>query len=141
MAEAVHDYGAKIGVQLMVGTGRIASPDLLRAGRAVGPSPLPCYWEPSVMTRELTIEEIEQLVQAFEVSARVLSTAGIDIIELNCHDGFLIDEFMSTLWNKRRDKYGGDLDGRLRFLLEAIESVKRGAGADFPVIVRFPLTH
>ena len=48
---------------------------------------------------------------------------------------------MTALWNKRTDKYGGDLDGRLRLPLELVEATKRGAGDDFPVSYRYGLTH
>ena len=48
---------------------------------------------------------------------------------------------MTALWNKRTDKYGGDLDGRLRFPIEIIGAVKRGAGQDFPVIFRYGTKH
>jgi len=49
--------------------------------------------------------------------------------------------FMTSLWNRRMDKYGGDLDGRLRLAVELVAAVKRGAGADFPVLFKYPLTH
>jgi len=141
LAEAAHDYGAKVAVQLTAGLGRIAGDVSLREESAVAPSALPCFWDPSITARELTIEEIERLVQAFGFAAEILSTAGIDAIELHGHDGYLFDEFMTVLWNKRTDKYGGDLEGRLRFSLEVIEAIKKRAGADFPIIYRFGLKH
>ena len=135
LAEAVHDYGAKIAFQVFAGPGRIAD-----AG-AVAPSALPCFRDPNITARELATEEVEQLAQSFQFSAEMLRGAGIDAVDLNCHAGYLVDEFMTALWNKRSDKYGGDLEGRLRFPLEIIEAIKRGAGADFPIIFRFGLTH
>ncbi|MFC1956280.1 FAD-dependent oxidoreductase [Chloroflexota bacterium] len=141
LAEAVHDYGAKVAVQLSAGLGRVTFPTTLMIAGAVAPSALPAYWDPSVITRELRTDEIERLVHAFEVSAGILRIAGIDAVELHAHEGYLFDQFMTTLWNKRRDKYGGDLDNRLRFPLEVIEAIKRGAGADFPIIFRFGLKH
>ncbi len=141
MAEAVHDYRAKVAVQLTAGVGRVAGLDLLRSGGVVAPSPLPCFWNPNVTTRELTTEEVERLVQSFERAAEVLRTAGIDAIELHGHEGYLFDQFLTPLWNKRSDKYGGDLEGRLRFPLEVIKAIKRGTGADFPIIYRLGLKH
>jgi len=140
LAETAHDYGAKVAVQLTAGFGRVARTDIFKS-RPVAPSALPCFGDPSITARELTTEEVEQLVQAFEFAAEMLSTAGIDAIELHGHEGYLFDQFKTALWNKRTDKYGGDLESRLRFPLEAIEAVKRGAGADFPIIYRFGLTH
>jgi 2-enoate reductase len=94
-----------------------------------------------VTTRELTREDIEHLVQSFEVGAETVKTAGVDAIELNFHAGYLGDEFMTALWNMRTDRYGGNLEGRLRFPLEIIAATKRGAGADFPIIFKFGLSH
>ena len=140
-ADTVHDYGAKVCVQLTAGVGRVAGPSYLQDVEPVAPSALSCYWDPDRMARELTLKEIEHLVHSFEFAAGVLSEAGIDAIELHGHEGYLFDQFKSALWNKRTDKYGGDLEGRLRFSTEIIEAIKRGAGADFPIIYRFGLEH
>jgi 2-enoate reductase len=160
LAEAVHDYGAKVCVQLTPGLGRIPTPKLwLPYGGLVGPSPLPSFRDPNgqlpvlgpgrypargekyITTRELTTGEIEELVRDFEFSAKIIRLADIDAIEIHSHQGYLLDEFLTALWNKRTDKYGGDLDGRLRLALELVEAVKRGAGPDFPTLFKFPLTH
>jgi len=140
LAETAHDYGTKVAVQLTAGFGRVARTNVFRS-RLVAPSALPCFWDPSITARELTTEEVERLVQAFGFAAEMLVTAGIDAIELHGHEGYLFDQFQTALWNKRTDKYGGNLESRLRFPLEAIEAVKKGAGADFPIIYRFGLTH
>jgi len=160
LAEAVHDYGAKVCVQLSPGLGRIPSsnPNLPNGG-LVAPSPLPSFRsrngempkigpgrypaqpENYVITRELTTEEIEQLVKDFEFSARIIRDADIDAIEIHGHQGYLLDEFTTAIWNKRTDKYGGDLNGRLRLGLELIGAIRKGAGPDFPIIYRYPLTH
>ena len=160
LAEAAHDHGAKVCVQLSPGLGRIPVPRPgLPHGGLVGPSPLPSFRDPNgnmprlgpgrypaeaedhVITRELSLEEIEQMVTDFEFSARIIRLADIDAIEIHGHQGYLLDQFLTPLWNKRTDKYGGDLEGRLRLGLELIEAAKRGAGADFPILFKFPLTH
>ena len=141
LAEAVHDYGAKVSLQVNPGQGRNIRAEILRNAGAVAPSPLPAFADPSVVARELATEEVEQLTHAFHFIAEVIRSAGIDAIEINAHAGYLCDEFLTTLWNKRTDKYGGKLDGRMRFLLEIIENLKKGAGADFPIIVKYGLTH
>ena len=160
LAEAVHDYGAKVCVQLSPGLGRIPTPKpSLPYGGLVGPSPFPSFRDPSgqlpalgpdrypaqgerhVIIRELTIQEIEELIKDFEFSSKIIRLADIDAIEIHGHQGYLLDMFMTSLWNRRTDKYGGDLDGRLRLALELVAAVKRGAGADFPVLFKYPLTH
>ena len=160
LAEAVHDYGAKICVQLTIGIGRIPVPNPnLPHGGLVAPSPLPSFRGPDgelprigpgrypaqgerhVTTRELTIEEIEELVRDYEFSARIIALSGMDAIEIHAHQGYLLDEFMTALWNKRTDRYGGDLEGRMRLPLELVQAVRKGAGPDFPILYKYPLTH
>jgi len=142
VAEACHDYGAKICIQLTPGLGRIQPPNpaLPHAG-LISCSPLPNFHDPSFTCRELTIAEIEQLVEDYELSCSIIAQSGIDAIEIHAHQGYLIDEFVTAIWNKRTDKYGGDFEGRLRFPLEIIAAARRGAGADFPIIYRYGLTH
>jgi 2-enoate reductase len=160
IAEAIHDYGAKICVQLSIGLGRIPAPNPdLPHGGLVSPSPLPSFRDPDgqpprvapgrypaqgerhVITRGLKTEEIEELVRDFEFSARIIALAGVDAIEIHAHQGYLLDEFMTSLWNRRTDSYGGDLNGRLRLALELVGAVRRAAGPDYPVLFKYPLTH
>ena len=141
LTEAVHDYGTKIGAQLTAGYGRIARQEVVSSGWAVSPSVQPCLCDASIMTRELDIEDIERLVKAFGVAAPIVKAAGFDAIELHGHEGYLIDQFMTPCWNRRRDKYGGDLGGRLRFPLEIISSIRKAIGPDFPLIFRMAGRH
>jgi len=160
LADAVHDYGAKICIQLSPGLGRIPPPKPnLPNGGLVAPSQLPSIRshdgkmpriapgrypaqpENYVITRELTTEEIDQLIKDYEFSAEVIKDAGIDAIEIHGHQGYLLDEFMTALWNKRTDKYGGSLEGRLRLPIELIKAIRRAAGAEFPIIFRYAITH
>ena len=142
LADAIHDYGAKLSLSLTGGYGRVISRKIFSAAiQPVGPSPLPWLWDNSIVTRELTIPEIETIVKGFELAAERVKRAGVDAIEIHGHEGYLIDQFMTALWNKRTDDYGGDLDGRLRFPVEIIEAIKRGAGSDFPVIFRYGGKH
>lgn len=144
LADGVHDYGAKVALQLSAGEGRVRSrKELMEIGNKppIAPSTQPCFVDPNVMANELTLKEIEHLIQAFGYAARIAKAAGMDAIELNCHGGYLFDQFQTALWNKRTDQYGGDLEARLRFLLEVIEKIKTVCGPDFPIIVKFGLTH
>ena len=141
LANAVHDYGAKLSVSLTGGYGRVISKKVFGlAKEPLAPSPVPWLWDSSVTTRELTTAEIETIVKGFESAAERVRMADVDAVEIHGHEGYLIDQFMTALWNKRTDKYGGNLEGRLRFPIEIIEAVKRGAGRDFPVIFRYGAT-
>ena len=142
LAEAVHHYGAKIFVQLTAGFGRVLGSGLIDlVGRPVSSSALPTFWNPRISTRALRTEEVEHIVAAFGKAARVLAEAGIDGIHLHGHEGYLFDQFASACWNKRQDKYGGSLEGRLRFPMETLRSIKKAVGEHYPVIYQLGLKH
>lgn len=143
LAEGVHGYGARIAIQLTAGFGRVLDPHIVGplGIETTGPSPMPNVWDLGVITRELAAEEIERIVESCGTAAGMIKAAGIDAIELHGHEGYLLDQFMTSLWNKRTDKYGGDLSGRLRFPLEIIKVIKEKAGENFPVIYRYAIDH
>jgi 2-enoate reductase len=144
LADAVHDYGAKIAIQLTAGVGRVLPVHFIEAMKPlqpVAPSAQPCFSNPNVTARALTLEELGELVAAFGFAAKLLVSAGVDAIELHGHAGYLIDQFMTSIWNRRKDRYGGDLEGRLRFPLEIIEAIKSSAGRDFPLIFKHAVKH
>lgn len=129
LAQAVHACSAKIALQLFH-SGRRAGDVPIPAG----PSPIPYLGGPPVC--ELTIEEIEGLVEAFAAGAKRAREVGVDAIELHCTHGYLISQFLSPLTNKRTDRYGGTLENRMRFGLETMAEIKKVAVSDFPVICR-----
>jgi 2-enoate reductase len=107
----------------------------------VSASAVPNYHNPEVMCRPLKIEEIEKIVKAFGDAAAILVSAGIDGIELHGHEGYLLDQFTTAIWNQRTDKYGGDLSKRLTLPIEVLREIKSRVGEDFPVQYRFGLKH
>jgi len=140
LAEAVHSLGTKIFVQLTAGFGRVMGRIRLE-GQPVSASAIPYYWDPSQTCRELKTEEVERLVKAFGRAAEVLADAGIDGVELHGHEGYLFDQFATALWNRRKDKYGGSMEGRLQLAFEVLREIKGRAGQNFPVQYRFGLKH
>jgi 2,4-dienoyl-CoA reductase-like NADH-dependent reductase (Old Yellow Enzyme family) len=86
--------------------------------------------------REITKDEISQIVQAFAKSAVRAKTAGYDGIELHSCHGFLLNEFYSPVTNHRTDEYGGDIRNRIRIHLEIIRSIKEAVGGDYPIFLR-----
>lgn len=142
LAESLHHYGAKVFVQLTAGLGRVMPADFLDAvGTPVSSSVLPVFWKGSMMTRELTAGEIQAIVEAFGVVAGRLARVGIDGVELHGHEGYLFDQFATAAWNRRTDRYGGSVEGRLRFAVEVFNAVKKEAGEGFPVVYQFGLKH
>ncbi|MFH1295885.1 MAG: NAD(P)/FAD-dependent oxidoreductase [Bacteroidota bacterium] len=85
---------------------------------------------------ELTFEEIVQIVKSFGQAAKRAQIADFDMVEIHgCH-GYLISNFLSPRTNRRTDWYGGSLENRMRFLLEAVQEIKSQVGPDYPVCVR-----
>ncbi|MCG6534976.1 MAG: FAD-dependent oxidoreductase, partial [Syntrophales bacterium LBB04] len=101
----------------------------------------PLFWKPEITARELTTEEVDGLVSSFGKAALIAKLGQFDGIELHGHEGYLMDQFTCALWNKRKDKYGGDLMGRMEFVLLIIRVIQETAGADFPIIYRYGLEH
>jgi 2,4-dienoyl-CoA reductase-like NADH-dependent reductase (Old Yellow Enzyme family) len=83
---------------------------------------------PSGNAREIQIEEIETLTEAFGLAARRVIQAGFDGVEIHGAHGFLLNQFYSPLSNHRSDEYGGSLNNRARFPLEVVEKVKKEVG-------------
>ena len=130
MVDELHKYPAKIGMQLLHG-GRQA----FHAER-VAPSPLPSLGVVKGVPRELTHEEVLELISAHGDAARRCQEAGLDFVEIHAAHGYLIGEFLSPLSNCREDDWGGSFANRTRFLLEIITDIKMKCGTDYPVGVR-----
>lgn len=86
--------------------------------------------------RTLTVPQIKKLERQFIAAAGRVKKAGADGVELHASHGYLIQQFLSPWTNRRKDKYGGSLENRMRFLLEIIEGVQKECGPDFPISVR-----
>ena len=137
MTERVHAYGTKIFLQLTMGFGRSGAP-VLMAKPPVSASAVPNYWDPTVTCRELTTEEVETIVKKFAESAQIAKMSGFDGVEIHAvHEGYLLDQFTLSIFNRRTDKYGGDLKGRLTLPCEIVRIIKRTVGEDFPVGLRY----
>lgn len=137
IAERVHMYGAKFGIQLSPGIGRMNWIDPNTPPYSA--SPCPNYYSPDMMCRELPTDGVKRLVKAMGESAKLAKDAGVDIIEIHAYGGYLIDQFTSAKWNKRTDEYGGSFANRQRFLFEIIEEVRRTCGRDYPIAVKMTL--
>lgn len=140
--EAVHAYGAKTIMQLSHGgrrAGRVGKSGYLEVTRGkipVAPSSIPHPAPGFVVPYELTKEQIEQVVDKFGQGARRAIEAGFDAVGLHCAHMYLCGEFLSPWANKRTDEYGGNLEGRLKFVLEIIARIRKEIGDDYPIIVR-----
>jgi 2,4-dienoyl-CoA reductase-like NADH-dependent reductase (Old Yellow Enzyme family)/thioredoxin reductase len=133
LTEAVHSYGAKIAVQLYHAGRQTTSK--VTGMSIVAPSPIPCPVKQE-MPKELSVDEIKELVEAFGQAARRAKEAGFDAIEIHGAHGYLLNQFLSPYSNKRTDEYGGTFENRMKFPLEVVRRVKEEVGENLAVIYR-----
>jgi 2,4-dienoyl-CoA reductase (NADPH2) len=132
-ARAVHRHGASIVTQLVhLGREGIGGDSEFAM---VGPSPLASFRTPTI-PHELDHEEVEELIESFVQSSVNLRDLGYDGVELHAAHGYLIAQFLASEANRREDEYGGDLQGRMRFLEQVIAGVRERCGRDFVLGVR-----
>lgn len=138
MNERVHAYDSKIFLQLTGGLGRSALPGFV--SNPIAPSEQENRFDPSMTHREMSKEEIQNLIQKFVMSAAIAKKAGFDGVEIHAvHEGYLLDQFAIALFNKRTDEFGGSLENRLRVSTEIVKGIKKVCGSDFPVSLRYSL--
>ncbi len=136
IVDLCHKNGAKIGIQL-AHAGRKAWSEDNGYGpeEPVAPSAIP-FDEGWKVPHELTVDEIGQIVACFQNAARRAREAGFDIIELHAAHGYLINEFLSPLANHRQDEYGGSRSGRMLFLNQIVDSVRKVWPDASPLFIR-----
>jgi 2,4-dienoyl-CoA reductase-like NADH-dependent reductase (Old Yellow Enzyme family) len=133
LTRAVHDEGGKICIQLVHAGGQT---DTANAGRQpLAPSAVQVDQFPEV-PQELSKEEIAEIVSGFGDAARRAKAFGFDAIQLHGAHGYLINQFLSPLVNRRSDEYGGSIENRCRFLIEVYSTVRHAAGSDYPVLIK-----
>ena len=101
----------------------------------VAPSPI-AFHSGATDPRVLTTGEIADIGGQFAATARMAREAGFKVAQIHAAHGYLLHSFLSPIANHRNDTYGGDLDGRSRFLSEAIDAVRAEWPADLPLFVR-----
>lgn len=133
LTQVVHLEGGKICIQLVHAGGQTTS-------KVAGRPPL----APSAVTVEqfpekpeaLSKQDIDEIVAVFGDSAKRAKAYGFDAVQLHAAHGYLINQFLSPLTNRRTDGYGGTVKNRSRFLLEVYRRVRSEVGHDFPVLVK-----
>ncbi len=152
-----HKTGAKLFVQLTAGFGRsftvssmmemlytnpalrvVSKPFMDLDKITASASPSPNRWSDKVPSREMTKEEIQEFIDSFAKSSKMLKDAGVDGVEVHAvHEGYLLDQFTLKYVNKRTDEYGGSFENRYRFAVEIVKAIKKECGDDFPVSLRY----
>ncbi len=138
LAAAIKEQGARAAIQL-THAGRLALREITGM-QPLAPSAIPMvhfvHGTQAEPPREMTVEEIAELVRSFADAAWRVKKAGFDAVELHAASGYLFAQFLSGASNQRRDAYGGKLENRARFLIETIRAVKEKVGANYPVWCR-----
>lgn len=136
LVRRVHALGARIAIQISH-AGAAAKRDITGT-RPVGPSEvaLPGRRAGEETPAAMTSADIEAVIEAFAEAAVRARKAGFDAVELHGAHGYLLNQFLSPLTNRRTDEYGGDLDGRLRLPLEVVRAVRGRLGPDAVLMYR-----
>jgi 2,4-dienoyl-CoA reductase-like NADH-dependent reductase (Old Yellow Enzyme family) len=130
---AIHAAGGKIAVQLVHAGGQT---NTANAGQQpLAPSAIQVDQFPE-KPAELSKDEISDIVTAFAEGARRAKAWGFDGVQLHGAHGFLINQFLSPLTNRRTDEYGGSIENRSRFLLEVYRKVRETVGENYPVLIK-----
>ena len=132
MAKAVHDNGGKIVMQL-------AHAGFFANAKLTGQTPL----APSNVAgfaksprKEMTVEDIRDVVKSFGAAAKRAQNAGFDGVQIHAAHGYLLSQFLSPAFNRRNDAYGGDIRHRARAVVEVLRQIRQAVGREYPVLVK-----
>lgn len=132
MTGAVHENNGKIVIQLAHG-GYYAHPKLIgktpkAPSKAEGMSKTP--------REEMSVDDIQNVISAFEAAAQRAKVAGFDGIQIHSAHGYLLSEFLSPAFNQRTDEYGGDIRNRARVHIAVLQGIRQVVGNDYPVLIK-----
>lgn len=128
LADRVHAHGSKVAMQL--GSFVKYGEDL------VAPSSVIYKWAPEVNARALTIKEIGAIIKAYGDAGERAHKAGFDAVQLHAAHGYPLCSFLSPLFNRRNDNYGGSAENRVRIVIEIAAEIRKKTGKDFPVFIK-----
>lgn len=134
LSSIIHKNGSKTVMQINF-AGSAAKSEI-SGKEVVAPSEVVNPLHGGEVPRELTKEEIRNIVVAFGEAAIRVKEAGFDGVEIHSAHGYLLNQFFSPLSNKREDEYGGSVYNRIRIHLEVIKAVREAVGKEFPILLR-----
>lgn len=133
LVEEIHRVNSYIVIQLNHAGRNTYS--TITGAPLIAPSAIPCPVRKE-MPREMSHEDIKDIINAFQDAARRVYETGADGVEIHMAHGYLLNQFLSPFSNKRIDKYGGNLQGRMRLAIEVLRAVRRQVGPNFLVVCR-----
>lgn len=132
IVEKVHREGSKIIMQIAHAGGR-ASAQLVKS-QPFGPSSLEI--KDCMMCREMTKSEIFQIIEDFKNAAVRAKKSGFDGVQIHAAHGYLLNQFFSPFFNKRKDEYGGSIENRARLILEILQAIRSELGRQFAILIK-----
>lgn len=134
LAEIIHKNGSKTVMQ--INHAGSATNRSITGVKPVGPSAVLNPSNSAEMPKELDKAEIKSIVDEFKNAALRVKEAGFDGVEIHSAHGYLLNQFLSPLTNKRTDEYGGDITARIRIHEEIIKEIRAAVGTEFPILLR-----
>lgn len=125
--KAIHAFGAKMMVQLSIGT----TPSKF----------VNSVFSPTIACDSFTREEIQYFIRRYAETAKLCQDAGFDMVEVHSvHTGYIPDQLCTAATNHRTDEYGGSVENRARFICEVVKEIKKVCGQDYPVSLKIGAT-
>lgn len=133
MVDVIHSGGALASCEIDHG-GAMCDAELIDREHAFGPSAMVDAWGDQI--DEMSIEDMEEVADAFGRGAALLKDCGFDMVMIHAGHGWLLHQFLSPLTNKRTDEFGGSIENRMRFPLMVVDKVRQAVGKNFPIDIR-----
>jgi 2,4-dienoyl-CoA reductase-like NADH-dependent reductase (Old Yellow Enzyme family) len=141
LADDVHENEGRISLQL-THCGYFTRSTRYRSKKPLGPSrTLNKYglMKGRPYSKPMTKPDIDQTITDFANAALISKNSGFDAVEIHMGHGYLLSQFLSSAINKRKDKYGGSLENRMRLSLEVVDAIRSQVGEDFPILCKINL--
>jgi len=135
ITKAVHDCDGRIVMQIVHG-GAASLQAAKTGGDYLAVSQVEHMPDYGRKAREMSQEDIEEVIDAFGQAAGRVQEAGFDGVQIHGAHGYLLSQFFSPRTNRRTDQWGGRLENRMRFAIEAVRSIKKAVGPVFPVMIK-----
>ena len=133
VTEAAHSGGSKIIMQLVHGSScKQADPD---NGRIIGPSAI-AHPDSGLTPKEMSISDIADMAELFAKAAARAKDAGFDGVQIHAAHGYQLSQWITPIFNRRTDEYGGSALNRFRIISDVYYAVREAVGADFPVWIK-----
>ncbi|MTI69092.1 MAG: NADH:flavin oxidoreductase [Firmicutes bacterium] len=134
LTEKVHENDSKIALQIAYGGSQSNHPDAKKMN-ILGPSAIENKVT-KITPKKATKKELKDIVKKFANAAVRAKKANFDAIEIHAAHGYFLSQFLTPLYNKRKDEYGGNIHNRARIIYETIEEVRKRVGSEYPIMIK-----